>query len=78
MIVVITILFFTALTILQLCIVIQSDSEKRLNADHTETVVAILREKSIKGTFLRLSFLLQVLAALFLTFNYVWLVFDKT
>jgi len=66
-------LLFLALTILQLWIVIRSDSDKRLNADHTETAVAILREKSIKGTFLRLSLLLQILAALFLIFHYLWL-----
>ncbi|GEM_PF-1719291 len=66
------------ISILQLWIVIRSDSEKRLNADHTETVVAILREKSIKGTFLRLSFLLQILIAFFVIFNNVWLVFSKS
>jgi len=67
----ITMLLIFALTIPQLWIVIRSDTDKRLNADHTETAVAILREKSIKGIFLRLSLLLQMLASLFLIFHYL-------
>ncbi len=66
MIIFIAICFLLVLSILQLWIVIQSDSNKRLNADHTETVVAILRENSIKGKFLRFIIALQIFGMLFL------------
>lgn len=66
MIVFIAMFFLLVLSILQLCIVIRSDSDKRWNSDHTEKVVAILKEKSIKGTFLRIIIILQILVMLFL------------
>jgi hypothetical protein len=59
-------IFSLTISILQLWIVIRSDSDKRLNIDHTEKLVALLKEKSIKGKILLIGFLLQLMAMMFL------------